>query len=55
MDDKFRQEKKCLEVICFLDQVRVRLFEIDDFQEFERYDKLLKQLKNKIHSIYWNL
>lgn len=52
---KLFQENKCLQCKAAIDYVRTSLMLIEDFSEFDRYDRILKNLKKKVDKIYWSL
>lgn len=55
MPDKTYKENQCLKAKAAIDYLRTALFSIDDFEEFRKYEKILKELKEKVDSIYWNI
>lgn len=55
MKDKIYQEQQCLNAKIAIDYLRTALFSIDDFEEFQKYEKILKKLKQKVDSIYWSI
>ena len=55
MKNSTEQEEKCLEIKQIIRSLRTKLFEIDNFKEYEKYSEILRKLSNKIDDIYWKL
>lgn len=52
---KIEQENLCLQIKYLSDLLRTKLFQLDDFKDYEFYSKKLKKLKQEVDKIYWSI
>lgn len=52
---KIEQENLCLQSKQLIDLLRTKLYQIDDFKDYDSWERKLKLLKRKVDSIYWNV
>lgn len=52
---KIEQEGYCLQSKVLIDYLRTKLILIDDFRDYRYWDNKLKELKQKVDSIYWKI